>query len=144
MKFHRATPSDLPLLAELNHQLIRDEGHRSKMTVDELEVQLKEWLSADYAAVLFSDGIETVAYALFREESDELFLRHFFVVRHRRRQNIGRQAMEMLINEVWPKNKRLTVNVLVTNTAAMSFWRAIGYKDYCLTLEIMREPGSQT
>jgi hypothetical protein len=33
----------------------------------------------------------------------------------------------------------LTVDVLVTNHSALAFWRAVGYQDYALTLEIMPE-----
>jgi predicted acetyltransferase len=33
----------------------------------------------------------------------------------------------------------LTVDVLLKNTAAIAFWRAVGYKDYCLALEILPE-----
>jgi len=54
-----------------------------------------------------------------------------------RRQGIGREAMETLRSKIWPKGKRLTVDVLVENTAAVAFWRAAGYKDYSLTLEIL-------
>ena len=46
-------------------------------------------------------------------------------------------AMEILRTQIWPKNKRLTVSVLVHNTTATAFWRTVGYQDYCLTLEIM-------
>jgi len=141
IKYRRAAPDDLPLLAELNHQLIRDEGHRNSMTIAQLEERMRGWLDADYAAILFEENFEVVAYAIFREQSEELYLRHFFVVRHRRRQNIGRRAMQLLLTKVWPANKRLTVNVLSTNTTAIAFWRAVGYSDYCLTLEIL--PGDR-
>jgi predicted acetyltransferase len=74
---------------------------------------------------------------LFREQPDEIYLRQFFVVRNRRREGIGRRAMEILRSQIWPKTKRLTVEVLVANKSAVAFWRAIGYMDYALTFEIM-------
>lgn len=49
-----------------------------------------------YRAVLFDLGGEVVAYALFRESPTEIYLRHLFVARGRRRQGIGRQAVEVL------------------------------------------------
>lgn len=137
MTFRLATPDDCPLLAELNHQLIRDEGHRNRMTVPELEQRMKGWLASEYAAVLFEDGAEVVAYALYREQSEEIYLRQLFVVRDRRRQGIGQKAVEILRSKIWPRDKRLTVDVLVQNTGAIAFWRAVGFQDYCLTLEIM-------
>jgi hypothetical protein len=47
MNFRRAIADDCILLAKLNHQLIRDEGHRNKMTVPELEQRMKNWLASD-------------------------------------------------------------------------------------------------
>src|ERR1022692_19586 len=54
MNFRLATLNDCALLAELNHQLIRDEGHRNKMTVPELEQRMKGWLASEYAVVLLN------------------------------------------------------------------------------------------
>jgi len=136
MKFRPATLDDCSLLAELNHQLIRDEGHRNPMTVAQLEQRMRDWLAGEYRAVLFEDYGEVVAYALFRELPDEIYLRQLFVVRNRRRRGIGRRAVEILRSEVWPRTRRLTVDVLVTNQDAVAFWRAVGYADYSLTLEI--------
>jgi predicted acetyltransferase len=137
MTFRRATLDDCAVLAALNHQLIHDEGHHNPMTVQELEQRMKGWLASEYAAVLFENDAEVVAYALYREEPEEIYLRQLFVVRNRRRQGLGRQAMEILRTQIWPKHKRLTVGVLVRNTAAIAFWRAAGYEDYSLTLEIL-------
>lgn len=143
MKARKATASDCPLLGELNHQLICDEGHRNRMTVSELEQRMLGWLAGEYVAMIFEAGGEAVAYALFREQADEIYLRQLFVVRHHRREGLGRRAIEMLRREVWPANKRLTVDVLVKNEAAVAFWRAMGYRDYALTLEIMPSPAKR-
>jgi len=137
--FRKATLSDCALLADLNHQLIRDEGHRNRMSVPQLEERMREWLASEYVAIIFEDNKETVAYAVYREQPKEIYLRQLFVVRSRRRQGIGRKAIEMFRSQIWPTGKRLTVDVLVQNTAAVAFWRAVGYKDYSLTLEIIAE-----
>ena len=142
MTFRPATLDDCALLAELNHQLIQDEGHRNRMTVTELENRMRGWLSGEYRATIFEENGEVVSYALFREQPEDIYLRQLFVVRHRRSQGLGRQAVEILRSQVWPRTKRLTVDVLVTNKRAVAFWRAIGYTDYCLTLEI--RPDSST
>ena len=137
MNFRHATSKDCALLAELNHQLIRDEGHRNPMTVSELEQRMQGWLASEYAAVIFEDNEGVAAYALYCEQPEEIYLRQLFVVRNRRRQGVGRQAMELLRTRIWPKHKRLTVQVLVQNEAAVAFWRAMGYRDYSLALEIL-------
>jgi GNAT superfamily N-acetyltransferase len=140
VNFRKAALDDCAQLAELNHQLIRDEGHRNKMNVLELEQRLRGWLASEYVAILFEEDGEVLAHALYREQLEEIYLRQLFVARHRRRQGLGRKAIDILRTQIWPKNKRLTVDVLVHNTAAIAFWRAVGYQDYCLTLEIMPAP----
>ena len=135
--FRPATLDDCGFLAELNHQLIRDEKNRNPMTVPQLEQRMRGFLAGEYRAVIFEERGEVVAYALYREQPNEIYLRHLFVVRERRRQGIGRQAVELLRSQIWPKTKRLTVEVLVTNRRALAFWRAVGYVDYALTLERM-------
>src|ERR1017187_8029506 len=101
MTFRRATLDDCALLAELNHQLILDEGHRNRMTVPELEQRMKGWLASEYAAMLFENVGEVVACALYREQPEEIYLRQLFVARNRRRQGIGRQAVEILRSKIW-------------------------------------------
>src|SRR6266853_5020764 len=137
MKFRLATLDDCGLLAELNHQLIQDEGHRNPMNVPRLEQRMRDWLAGEYRAVVYEDNGEVVAYALFQEQPEEIYLRQLFVVRHRRRQGVGHRAVEILRSEIWPTTKRLTVDVLASNKTAIAFWRAVGYVDYSLRLEIM-------
>lgn len=142
LTYRQAAPEDCPLLAELNHQLIRDEGHRNRMTVAELEQRMRGWLAGEYQALIFEAGGEVAAYALYHEQPEEIYLRQLFVVRHRRSQGIGQRAVEILRSQVWPKTKRLTVAVLVANQRAVAFWRQMGYADYSLSLEIL--PDSST
>jgi len=137
MTYRRATADDCPPLAELNHQLIRDEGHRNPMTVPELEKRMRDWLDGEYVAILFEQGGKVVAYALYREQPEEIYLRQLFVVHQRRREGLGKLAMHLLRSEIWPKTKRLTVEVLVANTAAVAFWHAVGYRDYSLKMDIV-------
>ncbi len=137
MNWRLATKRDCKWLAELNHQLIEDECHHNDMTVSELEARMAEWIHSEYEAILFEDGGEVVAYALYRILPAEIYLRHFFVVRHRRRIGLGRRAIEMLRREIWPAGQRMTVSVLLHNEPAVNFWRAMGYRDYSLTMQIL-------
>lgn len=141
MEYRVAIESDLDLLAEWNHQLIRDEGHRSPMTVSELRERMTEWLGGEYRGVIFGTDAEPVAYALYKESATEVYLRQLFVRRSRRREGLGQQAVRILRTQLWPQDKRLTVEVLTANGPALAFWRSVGYEDYCLTLEIM--PGKE-
>jgi GNAT superfamily N-acetyltransferase len=135
IKFRQGTEIDFDLLAEWNHQLIADEGHRNPMNVAELRKRMGDWIKGEHAAIIFSES-EDLAYALFKETDSEIYLRQFFVRRDRRREGIGRDAMNILFNRVWPKKKRLTVDVLAANASGIAFWRSVGFHDYCLSLEI--------
>ena len=137
MDYRLASDKDLDLLASWNHQLIQDEGHRNRMSVNQLKERMREWITTDYTAIVFSLSDEPVAYALFRENPNEVYLRQFFVRRDKRQQGIGQEAISLLSQRVWSNSKRLTVEVLCQNQSGIDFWRSVGYKDYCLTLEIM-------
>ena len=47
--------------------------------------------------------------------------------------------MQMLLSEIWPSGRRITVEVLVKNRAAYEFWKAIGFQDYAIMLEMLRD-----
>ena len=70
MEYRLATEQDLDLLAEWNHQLIRDEGHRNQMTVPKLRERMKGWLAGEYKAVVFLGDNGPVAYGLYRESHE--------------------------------------------------------------------------
>jgi GNAT superfamily N-acetyltransferase len=130
-----ATEADLDRLAEWNEQLLRDEGHRSRMTQQELRARMRLWMAEEYVALIFAIGGEDVAYSVHKEDADGVFLRQLFVCRERRRRGIGRAVMRILF-ELW-RGKRMTVNVLCANAPALNFYRSLGYQDYYLCLEIL-------
>jgi ribosomal protein S18 acetylase RimI-like enzyme len=136
MRHRLGTIEDSSVLAELNHQLIQDEGHRNLMTIPELSERMRGWLTTDYRASIFEDDSGILAYALYREEKEYVYLRQLFVQRDKRRMGIGRQCMKILFSEIWPQDKRITVEVLSQNLAAIMFWRKMGFTDYSLSLEI--------
>ncbi len=97
MDFRIATATDIPQLAFLNAALIRDEGHRNRLTVAELEARMRKFLNENYVAVVFIEDGKTAGYALYRiDEEDGVFLRQFFVVPHARRRGLGREAVQWL------------------------------------------------
>jgi GNAT superfamily N-acetyltransferase len=93
MHYCPATPADAAALADMNWQLIRDEGHRNPMTVPQLADRMARWLGGQYEAVLFEEAGRPVGYALFRREPEHIYLRHFFVARDCRRRGVGRAAL---------------------------------------------------
>lgn len=139
LEFRFAVVEDCRLLGELNAQLIRDEGHHNPMTELQLADRMQGFLSGDYRAVIFETQGEIAGYALFRPEPGFIYLRHFFVCRHLRRRGIGRAALAWLWQNAWPGAARLRLDVLVGNTVAIGFWKAVGLREYCLTMEAERD-----
>jgi len=135
LTYRFATHADLDLLADWNQQLISDEGHRNSMSLPQLRERMAGWLAGEYRAVIFQCDIAPVAYAVYKESDLEIYLRHFFVRRDKRRESIGSAAMALLIQKIWP-HKRLVVEVLHRNQAAFEFWQHIGYEPYSVCLEI--------
>ncbi|MEM8955848.1 MAG: GNAT family N-acetyltransferase [Verrucomicrobiota bacterium] len=137
MDFRIAELSDLDLLGKWNRELIEDEAHSNPMNLDQLKERMKNWIEGDkYVAHIFSSSDIPVAYSLHKEKEEEIYLRQFFVDRSQRRKGYGKLAVSCLKEKIWPQNKRLTLDVLSSNERAIDFWRAVGYQDYCVTLEI--------
>jgi hypothetical protein len=55
MRHRIAKVEDSEILGELNHQLIKDEGHRNSMRVSELVERMRAWLINDYRASVFEN-----------------------------------------------------------------------------------------
>jgi GNAT superfamily N-acetyltransferase len=137
MKWRRALPSDVALLAQMNADLIRDEGHSNPMTAEQLEERMREWLAGEYSAILFEQDHQVVAYALYRDnEGRGIYLRQFFVLGALRRRGLGRQAIAILKTDILEKGTRIAVDVLTRNSRALSFWHAVGFTDYAVTLDL--------
>ena len=137
MNVAQAKPSDVQLLAGFNRQLILDEGHRNRMSVEELEVRMREWLAGEYDAYIFTRDSVPVGYILFRSENDFIYVRQFFIAIECRQQGVGRTAFEWMATHIW-KHDRVRLDVLSGNSAGIAFWKALGFKEYCITMEIDR------
>src|SRR6266852_5869731 len=65
VRYRAATSLDASVLAPMNAQLIRDEGHRTSMTMPQLTERMSEWLKSEYQAFLFELEGKTIGYALY-------------------------------------------------------------------------------
>jgi len=135
IRYRRATLEDASVLAPMNAQLIRDEGHRNSMTVPQLSERMALWLGGEYEAVLFESDSRAIGYALYRFEPEYVYLRQLFVLPELRRGGIARAALEWLRRNVWSARSRVRIDVLVGNRAGIDFWRSVGFTEYCLTME---------
>src|SRR5262245_43217023 len=116
----------------MNRELVRDEGARTRLTLDGLEARMCGWLRSEYAATLSELAGEPVAYALYRKTDHGTHIRQFVVVRHARRQGVGRRAIELLLKRVLASQTTIEVGVLVQNRAALRFWKAVGFAEYVI------------
>ena len=135
MRCRPASPADIRLLAEMNARLIRDEGHRNPMDVEQLHDRMARWLAGDYAATLFEHDGRTIGYALYRPDGPTLHIRHLYIEPAHRRRGHGTAAVKWLIDLAWPDCTRLRIEVLCHNEAALQFYRSLGFEDYCLVME---------
>ena len=121
-------------LAELNRQLIEDEGHRNPMSISELARRMKSWLSTEYFCYGVVEGKEILAYCLYREENDYFYIRQLFTLRHLRRKGLATKLLNYLEPGVL-SGKPIRIEVLVNNDGAKAFYLSRGFKMYCYTLE---------
>jgi ribosomal protein S18 acetylase RimI-like enzyme len=145
MQIRLATVEDAETLGVLNAQLIRDEGHRNAMTPPQLTQRMEEWLRGEYEAALVEERGTIVGYALFQREADYVYLRQIFVRAEDRRRGIGRSLIRWLLQNAWQAVPRIRIEVLVGNDAGRRFWESIGFREYCLTMEMETpiSPGSE-
>ena len=136
LEFRFAVEKDVPWLARMNRKLIRDEGHRNRMSLFELEQRMSDFLRNEYEAVIVSSGRKDIGYVLYRKEPEWLYLRQIFVIDKMRRKGIGRRIIEWLKDNPWKDCKRIRTDVLVDNTTGINFWKAVGFKEYCITMEM--------
>ena len=136
LEFRFAAANDLPWLARMNHELIRDEGHRNKMSLFELEQRMSDFLRNEYEAVIVSSGRNDIGYVLYRKMPEWLYLRQIFVIDKMRRKGIGRGIIKWLRDNPWKDCKTIRIEVLVDNMIGINFWKAVGFKDYCITMEM--------
>ena len=81
-----ATLDDVTILAEMNQQLIVDEGSRNQMTPEQLKERMFRWLTGDRDAVIVERKDQVIGYMLYWRVADEYFpykdsiyIRQFFI-----------------------------------------------------------------
>ncbi len=140
VKVRIANLSEAALIGSLNKQLIEDQGHRNPMTVEELTERVSNWITTgEYRIVLLlsaSQLEEVVGYATYSESEDEVHLRQFLILPDYRRRGFGSAAFRAMKQQLWPRNSRVRVEALTHNKAALTFWKALGFSDYSLALEL--------
>lgn len=138
LRYRFAGARDAQLLARLNLLLVEDGADFGSPDPGFFQRRMQRWLGDGHnRAVLFEDERGRLqAYAVYKEDAAEIYLRQFLVLRAARRRGVGREAYTLLRTRIWNADKRLTLEVLSANRAAYRFWRSLGYRDCAVTLEI--------
>ncbi|MBO7420618.1 MAG: GNAT family N-acetyltransferase, partial [Spirochaetaceae bacterium] len=122
MQIQKCTLEDVPLLAQMNKQLIDDEKSTNPMTVAELEERMHGFLGTDYSAYFFIEESCVVGYALVKDTEKPLYLRQFFIEREYRRKHLGRQAFQLLMDYLHADT--INIDVLPWNEPGLRFWQS--------------------
>jgi len=131
---------DVTELCMFNQLLIRDEGSNNTMTLKELEQRMLGLFNNGYQATFVCIDGENIGYVLFVERKNEkaesyIFLRHFFIEDTYRRQGIGKDVITQLKAEQF-KDKKVLLEVLVSNERGRNFWESCGFEYRSMTMEL--------
>lgn len=132
MQIQECTIADVPMLAELNKQLIDDEKSDNPMSINELKNRMSEFLNTEYSAYFFIVHSQVIGYALVKNTIEPIYLRQFLIDRKYREKHYGKQAFQMLMQHLGLK--RIDIEVLPWNQIGYSFWKNCGFKELSIAM----------
>lgn len=121
----RATHDDVLRLAQMNWQLIRDEGSDNPMTVAQLAERMMGFLTTTYHAWMIRPAQQVVGYILVDMGRRPVYLRQMYVAAAYRRRGYGRAAFAALCDEL--AHVPLEVEAFAWNSPAVAFWQSLGF-----------------
>lgn len=149
LTFRSATSADYSSLAQMNLELIQDEGHRSNLGLQELEERFRDFQSKeDWIVEVIECSGYPVGFITYRLEHDDtmsagerVYLRQFFIARKSRRAGLGRAAIGLFLAERCKEPVPVRLEVLDSNPGGFGFWTSVGFKEYSRILEWTSESG---
>jgi RimJ/RimL family protein N-acetyltransferase len=133
----RAEVHELPFLAQMNKQLIDDEGSPNPMNMEQLVERMRGWFFADWNIDMICNATEIVGYALYHfRELNEVYLRQYFIRSEFRNLGYGQEGMNQLRISRFQNIKTITIDVLESNPIGMNFWKKVGFIPYCTTMKM--------
>ncbi|MDA3852545.1 MAG: GNAT family N-acetyltransferase [Spirochaetaceae bacterium] len=135
MNIQKAKNKDLPLLLEMNQQLMQDEKYDRPPSQPELLKRWDSFLSQDkFGVFLFKESQEIVGYAVVHLEDSPPYLRHFFIHRDHRRKGLGTRCFWALLDHI--KTETIDLDVMTWNTRGQAFWKSLGFKERCRMMNL--------
>lgn len=143
LTLRQARLADAPMLAILNHELIRAEQSENPMNLAQLTERMVRFLQEQWEAqILLSQG-EIVGYALYQTRSNEanpeqlqVYLRQYMIRDAYRRRGYGRAGIRLLQSNAFPASTELIIDVLESNPEGRRFWASLGFAAYCTTMKL--------
>ncbi|QHW29953.1 GNAT family N-acetyltransferase [Paenibacillus rhizovicinus] len=142
LTYRMAGLDDAARLAQMNRQLIEDEGSENPMNLAELEVRMRNFLETGWSCAIFELDREIAGYALFEARPrpydaarQEVFLRQYFIAAEHRGRGIGRAGIELLETSAFPPDSPVVIDVLSGNSRGERFWRGVGFEPYAVTMK---------
>src|SRR5438445_433045 len=123
-------PEDFGLHMKSNRGLKVDGAAESKAMVEEALANV----DGTPREIFVCDSVDT-GYALYRELREFVHLRQFYIASEHRRRGIGAAALGALREREFPAGKRVLVEAMSWNAAALAFWRSCGFCDRYVGLE---------
>jgi predicted acetyltransferase len=139
-----AGSNDVRLLAEMNKQLIEDEGSANPMNLEQLEARMHGWLSEDWRAdLIVNDEENVVGYSLYQFRStphfpdrNDVYLRQYFIRRDCRNRGYGLEGISMLRETRFGDVETIEIDVLETNRIGKGFWSKAGFEPYVINMRL--------
>lgn len=135
LKLKRASSIDIDILAQMNKQLIEDEGSLNPMSIFELKQRMDTWLQTDYFADLIIANQKVIGYALYSFKQNqydknlkEVYLRQYFIGRKFRKLGLGLQGIKLFKEERFKDVNSIEIDVLESNIIGKNFWIKAGFK----------------
>jgi predicted acetyltransferase len=125
MQLHRTSLDDVPVLAQMNWQLIRDEGSDNPMTRDQLAERLTGFITTTYEAWLIRVDQQVAGYVLVDRGRQPIYLRQMFIDAPYRRRGYAKAAFAALCTEL--HHAPLEVEVFAWNAPAVAFWQSVWF-----------------
>ena len=135
VEFKKAEIKDVKILGVMNKRLIEDEGHSNPLNIDELTERMRKFIVNEYEAYLIIKENEISGYCLFRDDKEYIYIRQLYVEENKRKMGLGKSCIQWFKSNLWI-NRKIRMDVLSKNTNGIEFWRKIGFKDYCITMEM--------
>lgn len=141
LSLRAAVVSDLPILAQMNKQLIIAEGSSNPMGLKELEERMKHWLMSDWTIELLIHSEWIIGYVVYQFRSEQahirqqsVYIRQYFIAPTHRNKGFGSEGIQLLQLDRFNQAKTIQIEVLHSNPQGMSFWQKVGFIPYSTTM----------